>query len=152
MVTSTLYVLTDLRDLVSITETKLTKSVSNTDLDYGRFVYKFDVTAFGEDFYIDEDSDVINLSLFVDSVASTTGYTATVDISGAEDASNADFIIAEGETVTFTVTVESNTGHTGEMTVVLDSVDYSAGDDTTEELNVLATPVKTWTSKPLIIN
>lgn len=139
-------------DLVSITETKLTKSVSNTDLDYGRFVYKFDVTAFGEDFYIDEDSDVINLSLFVDSVASTTGYTATVDISGAEDASNADFIIAEGETVTFTVTVESNTGHTGEMTVVLDSVDYSAGDDTTEELNVLATPVKTWTSKPLIIN
>jgi hypothetical protein len=139
-------------DITSITETKSTKSVSNNDLDYGTFVFKFDVTAFGEDFYIDEDADVVNFDLNIDGVASTTGYTATLDIANGDDAATADFKIAEGETATFTLTVETNTGHSGSAEVVINSVDYSAGDDATEELNVVATPDEDWTSEPLILN
>ncbi len=139
-------------EITSITETKSTKSVSNTDLDYGTFVFKFDVTAFGEDFYMDEDADVVNFLLKVGGVSSTTGYTATVDIAGADDATTADWKISEGETAVLTLTVETNTGHDGSAEVVISSVDYSAGDDATEELNVLATPADDWTSEPLILN
>ena len=139
-------------DITSITETKSTKNVSNTDLDYGTFVFKFDVTAFGEDFYIDEASDVVNFALEVDGVASTTGYTAILDIAGADDAATADWMISQDETVTFTLTVETNTGHSGSAEVVISSVDYSAADDATEELNVVATPTDDWTSEPVILN
>lgn len=139
-------------DITSITETKATRSVGNTDFDYATFVFKFDVTAFGEDFFVDEASDVVNFLLEVGGVSSTTGYTATLDIAGADDAATADWKISEGETVVFTLTVETNTGHDGSAEVVLQSVDYSAGDDATEELNVLATPTDDWTSEPVILN
>lgn len=139
-------------DITSITKSKATKSVSNTDLDYATFVFKFDVTAFGEDFFVDEASDVVNFLLEVGGVSSTTGYTATLDIAGADDAATADWKISEGETAVFTLTVETNTGHDGSAEVVLQSVDYSAADDHTEELNVLATPTDDWTSEPVILN
>lgn len=139
-------------EIDTITETEKVKSVGDTDRDYGVYVFKFDVTAFGEDFYIDEAADVVNFSLNVGGVASTTGYSATLDISGADDASTADFMISEGETVTFTLTVETNTGHSGSTEVVVTSVDYSAADDATEELNVVVTPTDDWTSEPLILN
>lgn len=139
-------------DITSITETKSTKSVGSTDLDYGTFVFKFDVSAFGEDFYMDEDADVVNFDLNIDGVASTTGYTATLDIADADDAATADWMISEGETVTLTLTVETNTFHSGSAEVVINSVDYSAGDDSTEELNVVTTDANAWTSEPLILN
>lgn len=139
-------------DIVSITETKNVKSVNNTDVDYATFVFEFDVTAFGEDFYIDEATDVVNFALNVNGSASTTGYTAVLDIADADDAATADWKIAEGQTATFTLTVETNTGHDGTAEVVISSVDYSAADDHTEELNVLARPVDEWTSDQVILN
>lgn len=139
-------------ELTSITETESTKSVGSSDLDYGKFVYKFEATAFGDDFYMDEDSDIVNFVLEIDGVASTTGYTATLDIADADDASTADFMIAKGEVATFTLTIETNTGHQGEAQVRVTSVDYSAADDATEELNVTATPADDWESGKLLLN
>ena len=139
-------------ELTSITETESTKSVGSSDLDYGKFVYKFEATAFGDDFYMDEDSDIVNFVLEIDGVASTTGYTATLDIADADDASTADFMIAKGEVASFTLTIETNTGHQGEAQVRVTSVDYSAADDATEELNVTATPADDWESGKLLLN
>lgn len=139
-------------ELTSITETESTKSVGSSDLDYGKFVYKFEATAFGDDFYMDEDADIVNFVLEIDGVASTTGYTATLDIADADEADTADFMITEGEVATFTLTIETNTGHQGEAQVRVTSVDYSAADDATEELNVTATPADDWESGKLILN
>jgi hypothetical protein len=139
-------------ELTSIDEEEETKTISNTSYDYGVFTYEFEVTAFGEDFYVDEDASTLDFDLEIDGVASTTGYTATLDIEGAEDAATSDFMIEEGETATFTLTIETNTNHSGEAQVIFNSVAYSAADDGSEELDVDATPADEWESGKLILN
>ncbi len=132
--------------------TEKSKTVSDTSLDYGQYVFEFDVTAFGEDFYVDEAATTIDFDLLVDGAASTTGYTANLDIADADDAGTSDFVIEEGTTATFTLTIETNTGHSGSAEVIVNSLAYSAADDGTEELTVAATPDDDWTSDALILN
>jgi hypothetical protein len=132
-----------------------TKSVSNDDLDYGTYTFEFDVTAFGEDFYMDEDAAIVDFDILVDGVAvddPSASSTAALDISGAEDAASADYMIEEGETATFTFTVETATDISGSVKVRINSVAYSADDNTSEELSVDATPADDWTSDSLILN
>jgi len=139
-------------ELDSVDSSEKTKTISNTSYDYGVFTYKFDVTAFEGDFYLDEDASTIDFDLNVNGVASTTGYTATLKITGAEDASTSDFVLNEGETASFTLTIETNTGHSGEAQVIVNSLAYSVADDGTEEATVAASPADEWESDKLILN
>jgi hypothetical protein len=139
-------------DLTSITATESTKTVSDTTFDYGVFVYKFDVTAFGEDFYVDEDGSTADFDLEIDGTASTTGYTASLKITDASDAATSDYVIEEGETASFVLTIETNTNHDGEAQVIFNGLTYSAADDGSEELSVTATPADDWESDKLILN
>lgn len=97
--------------LVSATESKTTTSDTSGVGDQGQFVIKYDVTAFDGDIYVDntctEDTD--------DSEAAAEGnsYTLTnpssnsstcVLTSTGDNASNS-FLVEEGETETFTLTV-----------------------------------------------
>ncbi|MBP6881612.1 MAG: hypothetical protein KBC35_03220 [Candidatus Pacebacteria bacterium] len=141
-------------EITSIHEEEVVVHVGDVgDIDRGTYTFEFEVTALGNDFFIDEDVDVVNYRFMVDGVAAPAGSsTATLDILGADDAANADYMINEGETVTFAFTIESGAGVSGSVKTILDSVDYSAADDATEELNVLATPTDDWTSSSLILN
>ncbi|MBP6881617.1 MAG: hypothetical protein KBC35_03250 [Candidatus Pacebacteria bacterium] len=139
-------------EITSIDEEEDVASYSG-DTDTGTYTFEFEVTAFGEDFYMDEDADVVNFQVLVDDVAAPAGSsTATLDISGADDAATADYMIAEGESATFTLTVETGSSVAGSVKVIINSVDYSADDNASEELNVLATPADDWTSSSLILN
>ena len=141
-------------DIVSIEADEEVRDSGSGDLDYGVFVFEFEVTAFNDDFYMDEDIDIIDYDILVDGTAvAAASSTATIDIDGADDASSADKMISEGETVTFTVTIETDTSLSGDTQAVINSVSYSAnGDDTTEEASVDALPEDDWTSDSLILN
>lgn len=139
-------------DLSSITETKTEASYSG-DTDTGTYVFKFDVEAFSNEFYTDEDSAVVNFDLLVDGVAApAASSSAVLDISGAEDGATADKLITEGDTVNYTLTIETDSSVSGTAKVVVNSVAYSAADDATEELSADALPATDWTSESLILN
>ncbi|HMA78706.1 MAG TPA: hypothetical protein VKP88_06285, partial [Candidatus Paceibacterota bacterium] len=103
-------------------------------------------------FYMDEATDVVNYTLLVDGSPVAAGSsTPSITISGANDAGTADYEIADNDdNVQIIFTVETEVS--GSARVRIDSVDYSAGDDNTEELNVTATPASDWRSGALILN
>ncbi len=130
-----------------------TEAAFSGDTDTGTFTFEIDVTAFGEDFYMDEDSANVDFDLLVDGVAvAAASSTATLDISGADDGAVADFKISKGDDVTLTLTVETDSTVSGSAKVRVNSVAYSAADDATEELTEAATPANDWTTDSLILN
>jgi len=139
-------------DITSIEEDEEVAAFSG-DFDRGTYTFEFEVTAFNGDFYMDEAAAIVDFDVLVDGVAAVSGSsTATLDISDADDAAVADKVINEGETATFTLTVETGDNVSGAVEVVINSVAYSAADDATEELTVDATPADDWTSGELILN
>jgi hypothetical protein len=139
---------------VEIDTDETTKNVGSSDRDILEVTFVFEATAFGEDFYMDEDIDVVNYRVVVDgSDAPAASSSATISIDGeAEDGATADKEIGNGDTAVITFVVETDQSVTGSVEVVIDSVDYSAADDNTEEENVLASPEDEWTSAPKLIN
>lgn len=103
-------------------------STQGTNDTAGIFEIEFDVTAFEGDFYIND--------LATSSLAANNGATFSVDGPGSPTAtgvlsSTADddtgaFVVREGETETFTLTVTVDAGTTGQHRVVLDEVWFSA--------------------------
>lgn len=143
--------------LVDVTATEDTKTVSNSDVEYGTFVFEIEVMAFGDNFYMDEDEANVDYDVLVDGVALSAlelaaSSSAALDISGADDAVTADYKISKGDTVTLTFTVETATDISGTTKVRVNGVDYSAADDANEELTEDATPATDWTSSSLILN
>lgn len=142
-------------DMPTITATEMTKDVSGSDLDFGKFVFEFDVTAFEEEFFTDEDAAVVTYTVIVDGVddaAATAAASAALDINTNNDGTTAEKRLAEGQSVEYTLTVETDTSISGTVEVRVDSVAYSAADDATEELTVTANPANDWTSGQLILN
>ncbi|MCA9366402.1 peptidoglycan-binding protein [Candidatus Kaiserbacteria bacterium] len=139
-------------ELVSVDEEKDAASFSG-DTDTGIFTFEIEVTAFGANFYMDEDAANVDFDLLVGgSAVAAASSTATLDISGADTAGVADYKIAKGDTVTLTLTVETASDVSGSAKVRVNSVAYSAADDANEELTETAAPAADWTSSSLILN
>jgi hypothetical protein len=139
-------------DLTSINEDKDLASFSG-DTDTGTYTFKFEVTAFGDDFYFDDDVAIVDYDLLVDgATTSAASSSPLLDISGAANASVADFVLTDGETATFTFSVETASSVSGAVKVRINSVAYSAADDSTEELSANALPTDDWTSNSLNLN
>lgn len=123
------------------------------DVDVLEAVFEFEVTAFEEDFFTDEDADVVNYRLLVDGVAApAASSSATLTIRDADDAATADEKLSEGQAVSYTFTVETDESVSGSVEVVIDGINYSADDNNTEELTVSADPEDDWTSSARLVN
>jgi len=140
-------------DLDSVTESEDTASFSG-DSDNGTYTFVIDVEAFGQNFFIDEETAVVNYTMFVDGVsADAASSTPSITINGADTANGADFRLSRGDdNMSITFTVKTADDVSGSTRVRIDSVDYSAVNDSTMELNVLATPAADWRSGSLILN
>ncbi len=139
-------------DIVSIDEEEDAASFSG-DTDTGTYTFEFTVTAFGDDFYMDELAANVDYDLEVDgSNAPSASSTASLDIEADTAGVTADWKLTEGEAVTLTLTVETAASVSGSAKVIVNSVAYSAGDDATEELSQTVVPTSDWTSASLILN
>jgi hypothetical protein len=125
------------------------------DRDYGVYVFTFDVTAFGEDFYVNDVAADVNYTLIIDGVdtaLAAASTSASVDINDGDDATTSDFEVGEGKTVQYIVTVETDTSVEGDVEIRIDSIDYSANDDGGSALNVTVDDADEATSGGLLLN
>jgi hypothetical protein len=108
--------------MVAFVSSSYTKSTSDTSgvNETVEFTLKFDVTAFGDDMYIDETCGVdgdgtyltSQLSVSLDNDSNGSSTTCTSFTSTADDTGSA-FEVLEGQTETFTVTILGNGGEAG---------------------------------------
>jgi hypothetical protein len=98
--------------------------------DQVEFEIKFDVTAFEEDFYMGSTSASVVYHVELGGVTVATGTTAALSSTADEEATG-NFVIEDGATETFTLSVNLDPDVTGFYRIVLDTVKYSAADDAT---------------------
>lgn len=136
-------------EVTDTTETLKANTDTTTTDDEGVFEIEFDVTAFGTDLYIDDTAEqdtsesdygvnyrIVNSSGSV-IASSTAAGVATLD--AETDLEGGYFKVDEGETVTFTLTVEFDPAVTGSYRLELYSVNWndvnSAPADTQQTLS-----------------
>lgn len=133
---------------VSLTSDDVQKTVINSTVEYGKFVLTFKVTADGDDFYVMDDADVVNFHLdgLAASLASSTAITSTATKSSGA------FLINDGETETFTFTVETGTSSAATVKFIADSFNFSTTSNGAATSTQAFTPTSTWTSAAVILN
>ena len=148
-------------DLAFVDDTVTSKA--NTDAtttdDEGVFVIEFDVTAFGGDLYIDDTTDQgtvennYGVNYIVTSNGSTIASTTAAGVATLDsdaELTGGRYKIAEGETETFTLTVEYDPASSGSFKVQLYSVNFN---DTNADADTqqLATPAEDFDTASLTI-
>ena len=98
---------------------------------YGTYTIKFDVTALEEDAYIDDvaatsTSNGVEFDIFGGSFTGTSSaiLTSTADLETASTSAQR-FVVNEGETETFTLTVTLDAAATGTFGVLLEEVNFN---------------------------
>ena len=129
----------------SITATDITKTASSTDTEYAKFVVTFKVTADGDDVYVASTTDAIAHTLLGISVAGSA-LTSTAD-----KAASGNYRVNDGETETFTYTVETVVG-TGTYQLVMDTFEFGTTDADVTTGSQAFSPEATWTSDAVILN
>jgi hypothetical protein len=137
----------ELNDSEEPTATKSFSADAATEVDNGTFVITFDVTANGEDMYIDRSTDVTGADCAVEANAAgqgvefcfntTNAATMTVlsenlEAEGTESADNTNtFFVPEGSTRTFTLTVVAQPSADTSAQMVIESINWgTASGDT----------------------
>ena len=140
-------------DGISVSFTSVTESVSFVadeagEKDKATFVFKFDVTAFGADAFLDKDtvatatpSASTDGQAFATTSQSTTGTTTSSSIitSSSNDGSDTSFgfIIDENDTRSFTLTIVSEAGIDGQIQQQVTGIKWGAsgaGDTSADQL------------------
>ena len=129
----------------SITATDVQKTENNSTAEYAKFVITFKVTADGDDFYVADDVASVVGHITGATIASTTSLTSTADKSGAN------FRINDGETESFTLTVETATSTGVTIKHVVDSLTYGTSTNATAFSQAFES-VTDWTSDAVILN
>ena len=129
----------------SITATDITKTASSTDTEYAKFVVTFKVTADGDDVYVASTTDAIAHTLLGISVAGSA-LTSTAD-----KAASGNYRVNDGETETFTYTVETVVG-TGTYQLVMDTFEFGTTDADVTTGSQAFSPEATCTSDAVILN
>lgn len=121
---------------------------SSTTDDEGIFTIEFEVTAFETDVYIDDNaaSGTVENNTGVNFLVKSGGSVATTDSQSSDLDSSASlesgrFLVNEGETETFTLTVVIDPATAGFHKVELYSVNWNSTNDDADEQQ-LATPVE----------
>ncbi len=143
---------------VSADETSKANTDSTLTDDEGVFEIEFEVTAFGGDLYIDDSAasgttmstEGANYTISEGGSVITTGVrVATLD-SDAQ-LTGGRFKIEEGETETFTLTVEFDPAATGSFKVQLYSVNFNVDSNDNPDVQQLATPAEDFDTDSLTI-
>ena len=143
---------------VSADETLKANTDSTLTDDEGVFEIEFEVTAFGGDLYIDDSAasgttlgtEGVNYRIYEGGSVITTGArVATLD-SDAE-LTGSRFKVEEGETETFTLTVEFDPAATGSFKVELYSVNFNVDSNAAPDVQQLATPSEDFDTASLTI-
>jgi len=129
-------------DFVSATDEAF--SVEGTNNDYAELTIKFDVTAFGEDVYVDKT--VLKTGVANDGTAilaeesdgtDLVAGSSSVTMTSTADEEDHTFLVEEGETESFTVRVivDSNAGtlDSTDVRALLTGIGFSSTDTATEE-------------------
>lgn len=136
----------------------LSKTVSNTSMQYGEFKFVVDVTADGDDFYFGSTSAPFDYSIlnantgavYADESA-TASSTATLT-SNATKTSSGNYVIYDGETkqVTFTVTMTTGAA-AGPYKTLLESFEYGTAANTVTGSTLTLTPSGDFTTGAVTI-
>lgn len=147
-------------EFVSATETQKNNSDSTTTDDSGTFVLKFDVTAFDADLYV-------NKSAASGTVATTVGVnyqvtdgsgtvvnvgTPTQSLSSSADTVGGQYIVYDGDTETFTLTVSIDPNATGFYGARVYSFNFKPDASGNPTVWQRALPASDYESDPLEIN
>lgn len=151
-------------ELDSTSETLKANTDSTTTDDEGVFTIEFSVTAFENDLYIDTsaasstatsgDTDGVYFQVLDangDPVAAATNIDASLSSSADDDVQSGHYLVAEGETETFTLTVEIDPSTSGFHKVQLYSVNYDSDGGTTNDTWQRATPASDFETDALSI-
>jgi len=148
----------DVDDANSDTEIKANSTTDATD-DEGVFTLEFEVTAFGDDLYIDDvagrgttmGTNGVNYLLTIGGTASTSG-TAVASLDSTADVTSGGFFkVNEGETETFTLTVEYDPAASASYKVQLYSVNFNVTADTAPSTQQVLSPASDYDSDSLTI-
>lgn len=136
-------------EIVSINETK-TAGDSNAN-DVGDYVFKLDLTAFEDTFYVGSTSASVNYHVENGSGATiATSSTSALTSSATKESQN--YRISDGATETFTYTVSLNPDVTGFYRVVVDSITYGIDALTPTGLTHTVSPTSDFESDVLSLN
>lgn len=146
-------------EIDSTTANLLSKTVSNTSMQYGEFKFVVDVTADGDDFYFASTSAPFDYSIlnantgavYADESA-TASSTATLT-SNATKTAGGDYVIYDGETkqVTFTVTMTTGAA-AGPYKALLETFDFgSSATALTDQTEITLTPTGDFTTGTVTI-
>ncbi len=145
-------------EVADMSETKDTNSDATTADDTGTFTFEFDVTAFETDVYIPKTAMRSNTSAAAGVVYRitngsgtpvTTG-TVTGAMSSTADTSGAYYVVEEGETETFTVTVTYDPTVSGFYALQLQHIHWNSRESTPYTTMPLV-PVSDFETDPLAI-
>ncbi len=120
---------------------------SDSDGGIGTFSFEIDVTAFEDDVYIAADSLLASDNVGFDwvvvggSAASSATVQSTADTADVDGGNDNYFIVEEGRTETFTITITVDPTSSGSFYVILDDVTFT--EDATD-----ADPVQTFDFEP----
>ncbi len=127
----------------SSSETLVTPDTT-VDHSYGTFTLKFDVTAIGDDVYVPKGvastsgSSSLAGVVFTPDLSTAAGNGVTASLSTTADSDNTNFyVVHEGDTETFTLTVAINPTASGFYQVGLDKVRFSSNDTDLNNLQTL---------------
>lgn len=145
--------------VTEVDETSKANTDSSTDDDEGVYTIEFEVTAFGDDLYIDDvagrgttmGTDGVNFTVQTSGSATTSGTAVATLDSDAEETSGGFYLVREGETETFTLTVEYDPAVTGSYKVVLHSVNFNDTADTAPETQQTLSPATDYDTASLTI-
>jgi hypothetical protein len=119
-------------ETTEVSETLKENSDSTTADDEGEFSIEFDVTAFESDVYIDNNAlrGLVETNTGVNFIITSAGATVTTGTTTSSLTSSADldggrYLVAEGETETFTLTVEFDPLTSGFHALQLYSVNFN---------------------------
>lgn len=149
--------------LTSVTETSQTNTDSTTADDEGVYTFKFEVTAFEGDLWVNKTAasgttmGTAGVNYIVEDTNGTQvgtpgNGTSTAALSSTAETDGTRFKVNEGETETFTLTVEWDPSTGGFYQVQLHSFNFkttSAGDPTTQQLTL---PTEDYESDLISIN
>lgn len=146
-------------ELVSVSETKEANGDSSTTDDEGVFVVKFDVTAFENDLFINKTAasgttmGTVGVNfLITDGSGNVMGTSSVPEASLSSEAKTegGQYKVSEGETKTFTLTVNYDPVVSGFFGVQLYSLNFktTGGDPVTQQL---ALPAEDYETDPLSI-
>lgn len=131
---------------------------ATTDDDEGVFTLEFDVTAFESDVYISTSAAAgkmlgtagVNFQVLTSSGAAAVPSSLSGTLSSTADTDGGRYVVNEGETETFTLTVTVDPKTTGFYSVALHSVNYATtnANPTTKQL---ALPQEDFVTDPLSI-